>query len=291
MVKRRFARSISRSIHAALRSPVGSAWQVLGAFERACDLVAADGDVIALVLAEIGDGPLNVVVDGATGDFAAIQPGMPAWLEEKRLQVGELEVILEGTALWEPRPDWQGLQAHQGPIVDRLPLLHALALRQAPPNSLLYLLPPNPYDKFTGASEVTFAAFVAAAAQLRAGWHGDGNQLQAGATRLAGLGNGLTPSGDDFLAGVMLWAWLAHATPGPFCQSLLQAAAPRTTTLSAALLRSAACGECSAPWHRLLAALADSDQEQLAATTGQILSLGHTSGGDTLAGFLWIAVG
>jgi hypothetical protein len=291
MVKRRFARSISRSIQAAFRSPVGSAWQVLGAFERACDLVAPDGGVISLVLAEIGNGPLNVVLDGTNGDFATIRPGMPAWFSESELRVGELQVGLDGAVLWEPRPDWEKLEAHRAVIADQLPLLRALALRQAPPNSLLCLFHSFPYDKFTGASKVTFTALVSAAAQLRSGWQGDNSKLHSGVTRLAGLGNGLTPSGDDFLAGVMLWAWLAHAAREPFCHSLLEAAAPRTTTLSAALLRSAASGECSAPWHRLLEALADSDQGQWLAATDDIMSLGNTSGADTLAGFLWIALG
>ena len=57
---------------------------------------------------------------------------------------------------------------------------------------------------------------------------------------LAGLGDGLTPAGDDWLVGMMLWAWLAHAAPRRFCQVLSDAAVPRTTTLSAAFLQAAA---------------------------------------------------
>jgi hypothetical protein len=127
---------------------------------------------------------------------------------------------------------------------------------------------------------------------LRAGWDGDGERLQEGVTGLAGLGGGLTPAGDDFLSGAMLWAWLAYPTPASLGRAIVETAAPRTTTLSAALLRAAAQGECSAPWHALLAALgaeADTGQEaRIAAATGEILAHGATSGADTLAGFLYM---
>ena len=116
---------------------------------------------------------------------------------------------------------------------------------------------------------------------------GDTGQLRAGAARLAGLGGGLTPSGDDFVTGVMLWGWLAHPEPSSFCQTLAQIAAPRTTTLSAAFLRAAARGECSAPWHALLAALNTGQDSEIMTAVQEILAHGATSGADSLAGFLY----
>jgi hypothetical protein len=109
------------------------------------------------------------------------------------------------------------------------------------------------------------------------------------AAQLAGLGSGLTPAGDDFLMGVMLRAWLTHPEPEPFCQQIVEIAVPRTTTLSAALLRAASRGECSAAWHTLLTALESGAQPQLEKAVQAILSHGHTSGADILAGFLWLS--
>jgi hypothetical protein len=110
--------------------------------------------------------------------------------------------------------------------------------------------------------------------------------LQDGGKLLAGLGGGLTPAGDDFLTGVMLWAWLTHLEPQGFCRRLFEASAARTTMLSAAFLRSAAEGECSAAWHDLLAALDGGPEQQLAEAVASVLSFGHTSGADALAGFV-----
>jgi hypothetical protein len=123
---------------------------------------------------------------------------------------------------------------------------------------------------------------------LQKGWTGDQKRLQAAGIGLAGLGNGLTPAGDDFLTGIMLWAWLAHPDPASFCRSLLHVTVPRTTILSAAFLRAAACGECSDSWHVLLAALSEGTDAEITVAGRKILAYGATSGADTLAGFLYL---
>jgi hypothetical protein len=87
----------------------------------------------------------------------------------------------------------------------------------------------------------------------------------------------------------MIWAWLAHPSPEWFCRLLLKAAAPKTTLLSAAFLRAASRGECSAPWHDLLAAMEDRRERRVAAAIRNVVSRGHTSGADALAGFVWMA--
>ena len=134
-------------------------------------------------------------------------------------------------------------------------------------------------------TDCTFSSVLDAAGEatglLQAGWQGDEDQLGAGAARLAGLGSGLTPSGDDFLTGVMTWAWLDHPDPPALCHSLLDASALRTTTLSAALLGAAARGECSAAWQVLLAALAQGSDSDLDAAVRDVLSVGATSGAAT----------
>jgi hypothetical protein len=90
--------------------------------------------------------------------------------------------------------------------------------------------------------------------------------------------------------GAMLWAWLAHPEYQAFGRRLLGAAASRTTTLSAALLRAAAGGDCGAAWHDLLAALAGGSEQQLAGAVTGVLSFGHSSGADALAGFIWMGL-
>ncbi|MDY7075873.1 MAG: DUF2877 domain-containing protein [Chloroflexota bacterium] len=272
------ARSISRSLKERLHLQKGQLdGHVLAAFEHACDLVTRDGDLVALVSPRIGDGPLNIVVDAAE-IFTRVAPGTPVTQEGKRLWVGELEIDLGRAAVWEPRPDWETLRARRAATASYLPRLRALCLRHVPASSLLALLE---------TPSAVLPRVQDAAKALREGWAGDLERLREGAIGLAGLGSGLTPAGDDFLTGVMVWAWLAHPTPALFCRALVEAAVPCTTTLSAAFLRAAGRGECSASWHILLAALSEGQEAKFTAAAQKILTHGATSGADSLTGFLY----
>jgi len=283
------ARSISRPVRERLqRLEEGqSAGRVLAVFDRACDLITDDGDVVALVVPQVGNGPLNVVVDDTARYFAGIVPGTRVSLEKGRLWVGELAVDLTSAAVWDPRPDWDALRARRDAIAPQASFLRALCLREAPTGSLLALLEDTlPDDTPT---RVVLSTAQKAAQALQAGRAGDLERLREGAARLAGLGSGLTPAGDDFLTGAMLRAWLDHPTPRALCSTMVEVTAPRTTTLSAAFLRAAARGECNAPWHTLLAALSKGVEAAITAAVQEVLTHGATSGADALAGFLYLA--
>jgi len=315
------ARSISRPVRKRLCRPgeTERCGQVLAVFERACHLATPTGEIVALVTPQIGDGPLNIVVgDGSTGPFAAVDPGTPATLERDQLRIGRLQVDLGEAQVWEPRPDWKALRTRQAAIRSHLPFLHALCQSQAPAGSLLALLGGRRAPEGASLLELNNAAVHRAASALlrgwergaarradwqsvsqqprravrRSEWHSD---LEKGAAGLAGLGGGLTPAGDDFLMGAMVWAWLTHPTPEALCQALAETAAPRTTALSAAFLRAAARGECHADWHTLLAALSAgpdaTETVNISMAVQHILSHGATSGADGLAGFLYLSRG
>jgi len=104
-----------------------------------------------------------------------------------------------------------------------------------------------------------------------------GNAISNEAEQLIGLGPGLTPSGDDYLGGMLvalrlagrsmqaegLWRWL---------QPRLR---ERTSAISAAHLTAAAAGEGHEALHHVLNGGLDLDA---------LDSIGHTSGWDALAG-------
>ncbi len=247
------AQSISRS------APIGRVRQVLAVFDHACDLVSPDGEVAALVSPAVGDGPLNIVVAGLDRARALIRPGMAIRREGTRLHVGPLTVELNGATPWNPRPDWATLRRARPRIVAHLPMLRTLI--------------PD-LDKRMGlpTDQATHLLHYGPQAE--------------DLLRLAGRGQGLTPAGDDFLMGWMLRTWLDRSDAAKVCSRLAEAAAPHTTTLSAAMLRAAARGECNTGWHTLLFTLAEGRAEDLAPAVERVLTHGHTSGADTLAGFL-----
>ena len=63
--------------------------------------------------------------------------------------------------------------------------------------------------------------------------------------KLAGLGAGLTPAGDDFILGAVLAAWIIHPQEEArvLAEELTKTAAVLTTSLSATWLRSAGKGQ------------------------------------------------
>jgi hypothetical protein len=115
----------------------------------------------------------------------------------------------------------------------------------------------------------------------------DIEQIRINAGKLAGLGSGLTPAGDDFLMGVMhaLWALLPSQTANHVANEISGASAPRTTSLSAAWLRAAARGEAGERWHDLFDAISNGEGDKVLSAASRILPTGHSSGADALGGF------
>jgi hypothetical protein len=107
--------------------------------------------------------------------------------------------------------------------------------------------------------------------------------------QLAGLGNGLTPPGDDYLVGVMAALWLTGQKE--ILPVMGQVAAPLTTTLSAAFLKAAARGEFIEPWHALAQALSAGEAEAFSQVIERVAQFGASSGRDTLAGFATTLLG
>lgn len=102
----------------------------------------------------------------------------------------------------------------------------------------------------------------------------------AAVARLVGLGDGLTPLGDDVLCG-----WLAtHRAAGvdtPEVDATVRALMPRTTLLSATLLDCALHGEALPQFAAYLSSLGTPDEASAAAT---LSAVGHTSGAGLLYG-------
>lgn len=105
-------------------------------------------------------------------------------------------------------------------------------------------------------------------------------------TTLAGLGHGLTPSGDDVLAGAMLMlhALGRNGTAATLADAVRRIAPARTSPLSFAMLEPACDGEPNAAVHRAIAALLTGASPN--DVIDPLSTIGATSGFDILAGML-----
>lgn len=99
---------------------------------------------------------------------------------------------------------------------------------------------------------------------------------------LVGRGAGLTPSGDDALAGLLL---VAHATGSlPGLAPAVRARLAATTAVSGALLDAAADGYAAPAVVTIVDAVLDGDAAATAAALLAVLAIGHTSGRDLVTG-------
>ena len=97
------------------------------------------------------------------------------------------------------------------------------------------------------------------------------------ATRLIGLGPGLTPAGDDVMAGTIAGlVLLGHPAAERFAVGVCSLTAGRTTELSAALLRHAAAGRVSAEYAAVLRGLVG--ERPLLPAVDRLLATGASSG-------------
>lgn len=110
------------------------------------------------------------------------------------------------------------------------------------------------------------------------------------AERLCGRGPGLTPSGDDFLAGWMAAGWLLYGPEPQFlanCQLINEIASRRTHELSQCWLAYAAAGDLALPVGELLRALTTRDTPRIERAAAHVFALGATSGYDLAQGVLY----
>jgi hypothetical protein len=116
-----------------------------------------------------------------------------------------------------------------------------------------------------------------------------GNALDNEIEQLVGLGPGLTPSGDDYLGGVLIA--LHHLGRRPQAETLwrwLQPRLSRSSPISAAHLGAAAAGEGHEALHGCLEVLFEK-KNQWSPALDSLSRVGHCSGWDALAGATAVA--
>ena len=290
------ARSASRPAWDSLVNAANGG-EVLAVFRRTlilkfkpCPATDKDGNaVLALVLPEIGDGPLNIVLDEQADTLNGFRSSQSACFRRGELHVGKTCILLDRASIWEPRPDWSKFRSKPEGVTRALESALSRVQCEASSTSILEVIGPS---VCLDATRPTLHEFLWTARRgmdaLEVGLKGEPGALHAGVSQLAGLGPGLTPAGDDFLCGLMLCLWLRHPDPLVVCRSILQVAVPRTTLLSGAMLQRAAAGECNADWHHLLHSVTSGDRKRSGVAAGRILAHGNTSGSDSVAGFFWM---
>lgn len=120
------------------------------------------------------------------------------------------------------------------------------------------------------------------------------SQMAAGLRRFVGLGQGLTPSGDDFICGFISALYYCPDLTGldktwirEMGLKVLEDAKNNTTLISYNMLRCCMNGELSEHMQDLLKSLLTCNDENLESDINKIIQIGSTSGSDTACGILF----
>ena len=228
--------------------------EVVAAFRRSFYAAFPDGRYACIGDASLGRGPLNALVE----DFQMLAVGT--------------RVALSVAARWTPPALWPN------PLID-IGSLHYAAQGRVPREGLGCLIV-GAHNSLSGHAQPALDALER--------WL-IGNALDDDVQMLIGLGPGLTPSGDDYLGGLLI---ALHALERrPQAQGLwrwLEPRLKRTSSISGAHLAAAAAGEGHEALHGCLEALAsrNADWKQ---TLDRVAEVGHFSGWDALAGIAAVA--
>jgi len=158
-------------------------------------------------------------------------------------------------------------------------------LESAPARSLAFLIDDRGGRTFASAFEKELACRLSAGVARLA--HGD---LAGGASQIRGLGYGLTPSGDDFLAGFLLGMHALEMAAGidlAAQRHAVRQAARGANPFSEALLRSAAEGRSFERAKSLIQALFDGVEADVERHARSLFAVGASSGADLGVGLLF----
>ena len=264
---------------------------VIGATSQGVFVRSASGWVIFCSF-DAYRGPLTVTLAEPPDQLRLTQPGSSAGISSGRLMFPAIGVSIQAQqgAVWQPAP----VSSAPRPVPEQLSTLDYLA-RQAVGRrrdvGFSVLLPrllglPERGDIPSGGQQAVLGSVLLARQALR---DKDVPVVVDALTGLLGVGRGLTPSGDDFIMGLLLvlnrWRVGSWSDGGlrRLNQEVTSAAYQRTTRLSANMIECAALGEAD----ERLVAVADcifGGDPPEAECVSRVLGWGASSGTDALTG-------
>ena len=267
--------------------------EVVAVFERSAHLASNDGRYLCIAAPGLANGPLNAVCgDLGREPFAALglRAGAHASVDQGGIGIaGGPGFDLAAAEVWQPEP-WPPMPG-PGQLRRALGDLERAARGRVPFDGVSRAaFGLAPAGGLAGAvqrtAQLPLATLADWLAAREAGTCGLDEAGEGAVRRLLGLGPGLTPSGDDVVAGLLiaLHATGRNATAAALAGYVRRAPADATSALSRALLEAAIDGAPGETMHEVVSALLQGETTELVPLLDRLDAIGHTSGWDMLAG-------
>jgi hypothetical protein len=238
--------------------------------------------LVFLLNREIGVGPLNIVLAGA-GSRQALACVSCLRVEEHLLEVDGIRFNVDRSACCY-HSDFTFQDYNCGCLASNLALFRQLLAETSAANSLAFLIAAERVGNFTSAVERAFVSRIQRGAEQIF----EGSLLE-GVAMLKGCGAGLTPSGDDFIAGVLLGLHLVQQLrQREMCQVIdaIFRAAIGHNIFSNTFLELASRGLLFEKMRRLIMVMLGGEADTVRAAALDLFAIGATSGADLGTGFL-----
>lgn len=241
---------------------------------------ASDDRLVSLVDEGIGPGPLNIVVrDLPSEEVNGCRPALRVGLDvviigNRRFRITHRHYYHSdfGVDGWCP-----------GRFRRHLSVFGELLLKTSHPQSLSFLLDSRRLKNFQSGVQRAFSTQISHGVRQLLG----GNLL-IGIKALKGCGWGLTPSGDDFIAGLLIGLNLLQKTHREDLQNRIDAifnASLGKNLFSNTFLDLASRGLLSGRIKDLILALMRGGEDAVRTSTEKLFAVGGTSGADLGTGF------
>ena len=249
-------------------------------FHRAVNF-RCEKHLISVVDEEIGDGPLNIVIRDFDGQLTTREPA-PLVITANTVILGDNRfeftdhdyyrsaVVLDG---WEPHLFHHNLSV----LADELRTASS-------PKSLAFLLDEHRTANFRPGFERAFTEQIRHGVDLMMNGH-----LLDGVRTLRGCGLGLTPSVDDFIAGLLIGLNLLQQLRGRDYQEIADGVfriAKAGNIFSNSFLDLARRGLLFGRMKELVLALIHESDEMVRKSATRLMAIGGSSGADLGTGFL-----
>jgi hypothetical protein len=290
-----FAASIGRQAYERI-APADAIASIHSSYRGALNILTNRG-LVSLVPLETGRGPLNINVDGE----ALQRAGMMRVGERVMVGSGGIEfetgfaVSLGDADVYDPTGLFRRRLLPAELVGRNLSVARESAIAAGRFAGVGGLLLESSQEAPHGSghlSPFSIAALPNLRLLLAALKKRDMAAVEGASRKLVGLGLGLTPSADDMLCGLMVSLVLASTNGvgatgvGALASRITGAARGRTSALSLEYLQQAARGRANERVTNLVEELFTGTEQSVRQATFDVVSIGETSGTDTMVGMI-----
>ena len=237
--------------------------------------------LISIVNKDIGGGPLNIIVRGL--DLQIIHS---LSIYNNILTINNMQLLINDIIKYSSKLSLKAVSISK--LTDNLKFLQTSLLELCAEKSLVFLLDEKFESCFTSGFEKEFVKRMKSGIDLIL--KGNMTSLVKGISKIKGCGFGLTPSGDDFNAGLLSGLYLKQKLFGKDLSAIRNAiykTAQGDNLISNTFLYLAKEGLFVERFKNFIHSLLYEGQKKVYTNIQKIINVGETSGADMLVGFIF----